>query len=81
MHTGKLTFVAEFSVRVHVVKMAEPLLSTYATPPFCGQRKNRKKKKREREQKRGTEAKSRREKGERKITSGYVSAGFFVNQK
>ena len=66
---GKLTFVAEFSVRVHVVKMAEPLPSTNATPPtFCEQKK-------EEEERRGREKKKRRTgKGEkregRKIMSG-----------
>ena len=71
-HRGKLTFVAEFSVRVHVVKMAEPLLVTYATPPVCEQKKKRKKKKRGREKKRGTEAqeRKRREKNNVRVSAG-----------
>ena len=34
--------------------MAEPLIRTYATPPFCEQKKEEEEKKREREKKRRT---------------------------
>ena len=50
---GQLTLVAEFFVRVQVVKVAEePLLTTYATPPDCETKRRRGRKVREREEER-----------------------------
>ena len=50
---GQLTNVAEFFVRVQVVKVAEePLLTTYATPPDCETKRRRGRKVREREEER-----------------------------
>jgi hypothetical protein len=54
--------VAEFSVRVHVVKMAEPLCVTRTTPPYCEQKNKRKKEERERERRR----EEQRQRGEKK---------------
>ena len=48
-------------------RVGEALPLTYATPPFCEQKKKRKKKKREREQKRGTEAQERKRKDKENI--------------
>ena len=43
-----------------MVKMAEPLLSTYTTPPFCEQKKRRGRKRREKERRREEQAQERK---------------------
>ena len=53
---------AVFSLRVQLLKVAaEPVPSTYATPPFCEQKKKRKKEEREREEEKNRQSREKKE--------------------
>ena len=59
-----------FSVRVQLLKVAEALVVTYNTPPFCEQKERRGTKKRERKKKRRYANKKKEEANIRMFTAG-----------